>query len=106
MKSIKKLWAISAATGLALVTLTAQPAAAAVNTAEGYRVCPAGQTLRIYAVTELSRKMTFYIGSTARYTDSGGYDHYWNSGVRGGDWKITSDGNIRTVSDSCSGATR
>lgn len=85
-------------------TVAVVPAHADVSSASGSRTCPVGQTLHVRVTTERSAPVAFYLSNSLKYTDAGGYTHVNNYGVRGGSWKVTTGGNIQTVSDYCTGA--
>lgn len=93
---------------MALVTAPAMPAQAATTSVSGSLSCPTGQVVWVSVTTQYSASASFYSGSTTlRYTDSGGYNHVFNYGIRTANWRVESGGNILTVSDWCTGnATR
>lgn len=93
---------ITAAAFASCLGITA--ANAAVRSASGSHVCPLGQ--HIYVSVELeapASEIVFYRGSTTfekKVTDFGGFvEHY--EGYRSGSWRVTTTGNIWTVSDGC-----
>lgn len=88
------------------LTVAVAPAHADVTSASDSRTCPVGQTLHVRVVTERSAPVAFYLSSSLKYTDSGGYAHVNNDRVRGGSWQVTTTGNNQTVSDHCTGAVR
>jgi len=81
----------------------ATPAQASATSVSGSLSCPYGQVVWVSVTTEYNASATFYYGTTAKYTDSGGYDHVYNYGLRSVNWRVDSTGNIRTVSDWCTG---
>jgi hypothetical protein len=64
---------------------------------------PRGQVVWVSVTTQYSASATFYSGTASRYTDLGGYNHAFNYGTRTANWRVTSSGNILTVSDWCGG---
>jgi hypothetical protein len=103
----RKVGAICISAAMALAVASATPAQAATTSASGSLSCPAGLVVWVSVVTEYSAPVAFYSGSGLRYADSGGYDHSLNYGTRTVNWRVESSGNIKTVSDYCTGnATR
>jgi hypothetical protein len=89
--------------GIALVTASALLAQAATSSVSGSLSCPAGQVVWVSVTTQYTASATFYSGTASRYTDLGGYNHAFNYGTRTANWRVTSSGNILTVSDWCGG---
>lgn len=105
MAAVKRLFS-GFAVGLLLVVGGVTGAAnAATNTVSGYRNCPTGQNLYVMVMTENYAPSVYYLNGSVRYNHPSAFTHYYNYGQRAGSWKVTSTGNILTVSDGCTGAT-
>jgi hypothetical protein len=98
-----KAGAICIGAAMAFVTASALPAQAETSSVSGSLSCPAGQVVWVSVTTQYSASATFYSGTASRYTDLGGYNHAFNYGTRTANWRVTSSGNILTVSDWCGG---
>lgn len=86
------------ATGL---VATAVPAHADTYTVIGQRACPSTQNVNVSVTLNRSANAVFYRGNSNVYTSRGGTIHTYNYGRSSAQWKVTSLGDIRTVSDTC-----
>lgn len=75
------------------------------QSASGYKLCPSGQTLRLIVSTGSYSGVDFSLNGSLKYADAIGYTHYYDYGVRGGNWSVSTPGQLSAVTESCSSAT-
>ncbi|WP_166970244.1 hypothetical protein [Brevibacterium atlanticum] len=91
---------------LLMTGISSTPAMAATDSVTGYLKCPSGKQLNVVVTLEGSGNAVFYLNGKQVASDTFGGTHgyrYPGNGS-GGRWKVTTNQNIKTVSDYCTAA--
>lgn len=106
MKSKTKIVGATLISALLMTGISSAPAIAATDSVTGYLKCPSGEQLNVLVTLEGSGNAVFYLNGNQVASDVFGstHRHRYPGNGSGGRWKVTTNQNIKTVSDYCTAA--